>query len=157
MGNADFGCQRRRALIATEVAATTAELRRALLAAAQQEAAEAAQRLADIEAEFFAVEVAWEEEQARAEARHWEAVRAAVAEGEARAAAQVAAEAARRRARTRLAWRRAVRKIGQILRLRRRWSDLGRWLQQGWIQDLVDGLQRRGGRLDRIRPAALRR
>ena len=99
------------------------------------------------------------------------AVRAAVAAAEqaelaaalAAVAAAVAAEAReeeeegvrrRRRAGARLAWRRAARRVLQILRLRRRWADLGQWLQQPWVQSLVAGLERRRGVLVRVRTAA---
>ena len=54
----------------------------------------------------------------------------------------------------RLRWRQAVRRISQILRLRRRWASLGRHLQLPRIQSLVSGLERRGGRLIRRRAAS---
>ena len=76
-----------------------------------------------------------------------------------RAAAAVAeaagaAEEEEGRARVRVAWRRATRRVLQLLRLRRRWSDLGRWLQQPWVQSIVAGLERRHGVLVRVTPAA---
>ena len=60
-------------------------------------------------------------------------------------------------ARARLHWRRAVRHIAPILRLRRRWAALGRHLQAQRIQDLVQGLDRRRGVLTIVQPAPFRR
>ena len=52
-----------------------------------------------------------------------------------------------------LRWKRAVRHITLILRIRRRWALTGQYLQQERIQNLVAGLERRNGRLVRRRPA----
>ena len=79
--------------------------------------------------------------------------RAAAAVAEAAAAAEEE-EGRARRARVRVAWRRATRRVLQLLRLRRRWSDLGRWLQQPWVPSIVAGLERRHGVVVRITPAA---
>ena len=54
----------------------------------------------------------------------------------------------------RLRWKQAVRRITQILRLRKHWAALGRHLQLPRIQSLVSGLERRGGRLIRRRAAS---
>ena len=54
----------------------------------------------------------------------------------------------------RIRWKLAVERISRILRLRRRWNRIGVHLQQSRIQTLVDGLERRRGRLVRIAPAA---
>ena len=56
-----------------------------------------------------------------------------------------------RRAQNRL--RGAVRQIITLLRLRRRWSEIGRYLQTPYIRDLTVGLERRSGTLVRTRPA----
>ena len=67
------------------------------------------------------------------------------------AALTAAAQAARRRAVAR--WKQATRHIVLLLRLRRRWSRIGKHLQLERIQSLVDGLDRNNGRLRRSRPA----
>ena len=47
-------------------------------------------------------------------------------------------------------WKRALQYISRILRLRKRWAALGKFLQTPRIQDLVVGLSRRTGKLTRI-------
>jgi len=47
------------------------------------------------------------------------------------------------------------RRIILVLRIRRVWNQLGIWLQQDWVQDLVEGLDRRRGVLRRVAPAPL--
>ena len=64
-----------------------------------------------------------------------------------------AAQAARARAN----WKLLVRRVSRLLRLRRRWSALGRFLQQPRVQDLVLGLERRQGQLRRVQAAPFRR
>ena len=54
-------------------------------------------------------------------------------------------------------WRRAVRRITHILRIRRKWALVGQLLQDPTIQDLVRGLERRQGQLVRRRPANIGR
>jgi len=51
--------------------------------------------------------------------------------------------------RARILWKRAVEQISRILRLRRRWNKIGVHLQLPRIQSLVEGLDRRRGRLVR--------
>ena len=48
-------------------------------------------------------------------------------------------------------WLWAGRKVRRVLRLRRLWAALGTSLQDNWVQDLVLGLERRGGQLVRVR------
>ena len=56
-------------------------------------------------------------------------------------------------AKAKVNWHRAVQLVARILRLRKRWAALGRYLQTPRIQDLVLGLERRQGQLIRRRPA----
>ena len=60
-------------------------------------------------------------------------------------------------ARAKVNWHHAVQLVARILRLRKRWAALGRYLQTPRIQDLVLGLERRQGQLRRVQPAPLRR
>lgn len=53
------------------------------------------------------------------------------------------------RLRARANWKRAVRQISIILRLRRRWAALGRFLQDERLHDLTFHLERKNGRLRR--------
>jgi len=53
----------------------------------------------------------------------------------------------------RIRWRSAVRHVILLIRLRRRWSTIGRHLQLPRIQTLFVGLERIRGRLTRTRPA----
>ena len=53
----------------------------------------------------------------------------------------------------RLRWKTAVKRIKLILLRRERWAEEGRALQSKQIQSLVDGLERRKGKLQRARPA----
>ena len=55
--------------------------------------------------------------------------------------------------RVRNLWRRAVRHIVLLFRLRRKWSALGRHLQLPRIHTLFTGFQRDHGRLRRVSPA----
>jgi hypothetical protein len=55
--------------------------------------------------------------------------------------------------RRRTLWRQALFYIARILRLRKRWSALGRHLQAPRIQDLVSGVTRKYGILSRIHSA----
>ena len=64
---------------------------------------------------------------------------------------------AARSLRARAHWHQAVQVISRILRLRRRWAALGRYLQGQRIQDLVIGLERRQGQLVRRHPAPFAR
>ena len=52
-------------------------------------------------------------------------------------------------------WRRAIRRVIRVLKLRRVWSASGAYLAQPEIQQLVIGLQRHGGQLIRRQPAAV--
>ena len=63
------------------------------------------------------------------------------------------ANTAAQTARAKLNWHRVIQVVARILRLRRRWAALGRYLQGPRIQDLVLGLERRQGQLVRRRPA----
>ena len=63
------------------------------------------------------------------------------------------ANTAAQSARARSNWHKAVQIVARILRLRRRWAALGRYLQGPRIQDPVLGLERRQGQLVRRRPA----
>ena len=49
-----------------------------------------------------------------------------------------------------LLWKRATAYILRMLRLRRKWASLGRYLAAPRVQDLVVGLSRRTGTLTRI-------
>jgi hypothetical protein len=51
-------------------------------------------------------------------------------------------------------FKRCVRHIVLLIRLRRRWAGLGRHLQAPRIQTLFEGLERRAGKLVRRKPAA---
>jgi hypothetical protein len=51
--------------------------------------------------------------------------------------------------RRRALWKRAAKQIRRILKLRILWNRLGIWLQNGAVQDLVTGLERRKGNLNR--------
>ena len=51
-------------------------------------------------------------------------------------------------------FKRAVRRISHLLRIRKRWAATGRLLQDPRIQSLVDGLDRVGGVLTRSHPGA---
>ena len=66
---------------------------------------------------------------------------------------QVTAAVAARRRLALLRFKTAVRRIIHLLLLRKRWAAYGRILQQLPRRDLWTGLERRGGRLVRIRPA----
>ena len=59
--------------------------------------------------------------------------------------------------RARSRWHQAVQVIARVLRLRKRWAALGKYLQAARIQDLVKGLERRQGQLVRAQAAAARR
>ena len=59
-----------------------------------------------------------------------------------------------RRQRVILLWKRATAYVLRVLRLRRKWASLGRYLQAPRIQDLVVGLSRRTGTLTRIYDAS---
>ena len=59
-----------------------------------------------------------------------------------------------RRQRSILLWKRATAYILRILRLRRKWASLGRYLAAPRVQDLVVGLSRRTGALTRIYDAS---
>ena len=48
-------------------------------------------------------------------------------------------------------WKKAVKKILNILRLRRAWHRRGLYLQHPWIKDLVEGLTRKDGELKRTK------
>lgn len=47
-------------------------------------------------------------------------------------------------------WHRCCKRIKRLLRLRRLWAAVGRYLQADNVQAVVDGLERRGGRLVRL-------
>ena len=53
----------------------------------------------------------------------------------------------------RLRWKTAVKRVKLILLRRERWAEEGRALQSKQIQSLVDGLERKRGKLHRARPA----
>ena len=59
--------------------------------------------------------------------------------------------------RARSLWRLAARRIRKILHQRRLWSELGRYLQDPAIQDLVLGLERVRGHLIRTATPAVAR
>ena len=46
-------------------------------------------------------------------------------------------------------WRMVVKEINRLLRLRKRWAALGRFLQGTQIQNLMKGLERKQGKLVR--------
>ena len=60
-------------------------------------------------------------------------------------------------ARARGLWRLAIKRVRKILRQRRIWSELGRYLQDPAIQDLVLGLERVRGHLIRTATPAVAR
>ena len=57
-------------------------------------------------------------------------------------------------ARARLRWQQAVRRIRRLIKLRLIWNHLGIYLQQGWIQNTLLGIERVRGRVDRTQGAA---
>ena len=54
-------------------------------------------------------------------------------------------------------WKQALRYITRVIRIRKRWANTGRYLQQPRIRDLVAGISRKGGNLWRVSSAAIRR
>ena len=56
-------------------------------------------------------------------------------------------------AKARANWKLGFRRVHRILVQRRLWAELGHFLQADPIQDLVLGLERRGGQLVRVRAA----
>ena len=60
----------------------------------------------------------------------------------------------RHRSKLKIAFKRAVKRICHLLRIRKRWAATGRLLQDSRIQSLVDGLDRVSGVLTRSHPGA---
>ena len=56
--------------------------------------------------------------------------------------------------RARKHWRQAVQYISRILRIRKKFARLGKYLDQFRIQELVSGLERNRGVLRRVAPAS---
>ena len=67
-----------------------------------------------------------------------------------------AAYTARQRLIALLRWKTAVKRVIRVLARRRAWAEEGKALQAPWLQDLVEGLERRKGKLVRVAKAKVR-